>query len=128
MSTFDLNKLRLRSNSTERDKTQPIPERKVERKRRCQKFLKGPVPLPWLLVASKLPGKALAVGIAIWFRSGLTGSQTISLPSTLLSLFGVNRHSKRRALDALEEASLIAVDRRSGRNPSITIIEVPEEL
>ena len=34
-------------------------------------FLKGPIPLPWLAVAATLPGKALAVGIIIWFLQGI---------------------------------------------------------
>lgn len=35
-------------------------------------FLKGPIPLPWLQGAARLPGKALHVGVVLWFLSGLT--------------------------------------------------------
>ena len=78
------------------------------------------------MAAARLPGKAFVIGIVIWYRIGLTRSPTITLSSTVLSRFGVDRHAKRRGLEALERASLIAVDRRSGKNPSITILEAPE--
>jgi hypothetical protein len=127
MDTIDPNKLMLPTISTGETKASNLPERKVEPQKQRQKFLKGPVPLPWLMTASKLPGKALAVGIALRFRQGLTGAPTIALPSTLLSRFGVDRHAKRRALDALEQNGLIAVDRQPGKNPVVTILKGPDE-
>jgi hypothetical protein len=38
--------------------------------KRTDRFLKGPVPMPWLATAARLPGKALAVGIALWRLGG----------------------------------------------------------
>ena len=40
------------------------PKRVYEKKK--GHFLKGPIPMPWLIVAGNLPGKALHVGIALW--------------------------------------------------------------
>ena len=34
-------------------------------------FVMGPIPLAWLGPATRLPGKALAVGLAIWYLRGL---------------------------------------------------------
>jgi hypothetical protein len=52
------------------DKEQaPAPNTKKKRPyrpRRAERFLRGPVPWPWLVRAMALPGKALAVGLILW--------------------------------------------------------------
>jgi hypothetical protein len=105
-----------------------IPTRKVvlpnEEKQvvnRNHRFLKGPIPFPYLLKASKLPGRALHVFIIIWFLHGVTKNKTFSLKNSLLREFGVQRHAGYRALNELEKAGLISVVRCKGRNPQITI-------
>ena len=125
MSKFDPKKFQINSALNGDDQTHLYQERKVEGTIRRQ-FLKGPIPLPWLMRASRLPGRANVVGIVIWFRVGLCKSKTITLTTTILSLFGVDRHAKRRSLKALELAGLISVVRCSGKNPTITVIEVSE--
>ena len=90
--------------------------------KRLNHFLKGPSPLSWLTQAGRLPGRALHVGMAIWYRCGLEKSLTVSVSSKVLSEFGVDRFAKRRALDALAEAKLISVVHHHGRNPIATII------
>src|SRR5262249_29761549 len=77
-----------------------------------EKFLKGPVPLPWLQVATRQKGKALHVGVGLWFWAGVKKTRTISLNLTRLEGdFGIRRHSASRALRALEEARLVSVSR-----------------
>jgi hypothetical protein len=127
MNGFNPNKFRLSWNPTNQPVESRIKERRVGPKHQSHKFLKGPVPLPWLMAAAQLPGKALAVGIALWFRSGLERSEKVTVPTTLLTLFGVNRHAKGRALLALERASLIAVERCHGKNPVVRLLEAPGE-
>jgi len=87
-----------------------------------KRFLKGPIPLNWLGTAAKQSGKALHVGIALWFLSGLKRSREIALSQSTLSLFGVTRHSGYRGLTELENAGLVSVDRHPGRNPVVTIL------
>ena len=85
-------------------------------------FLKGPIPLPWIIRASALTGKALHVGIALWFYSGLTRSKEIAINLTALQEWGIQRDTARRGLSALEKAGLVTVQRRPGRKPSVKII------
>ncbi len=66
-------------------------------------FLKGPIPLPWITRASALTGKALHVGIALWFYSGLTKSKEIALNLTALQEWGIQRDTARRGLEAMLE-------------------------
>jgi hypothetical protein len=98
------------------------PQRKGRRPR--QEFIRGPLPVPWLAQAAALPGRALAVALAIWFRSGIEGSRTVTLFPSAIEKFKVNRFSAYRALAALEQAGLIAVTRQRGRSPSVTIIDL----
>jgi len=93
-------------------------------KRIYGRFLKGPVPLNWLMTTSRLPGKTLEVGIALWFLSGVNKNLSVRLSNKLLSEFGINRYAKHRALRVMEEANLISVFRKPGRSPVVTILEL----
>jgi hypothetical protein len=83
--------------------------------------LRGPIPLDWLSAAARLPGKSLHVGIALWFMGGLLKSRIVTLSNITSLRFGLNRNAKYRALAWLEEAGLIAVERKLGRAPIVTI-------
>lgn len=87
-------------------------------------FLKGPIPLAWLSIASKLPGKApLAVALSIMFEVGRRKQTEIVLTSAICERFGVNRKSKYRGLHALEDVGLVSVERRPRKNPIVTVLE-----
>lgn len=105
---FDLSRIPLRKNPP--------------RHRKGEKFLKGPIPLTWLQHAAALPGKALAVSVAIWFLAGISNNRTVKLSGKLLRNFGLNRWAGYRALNALESAGLVKVNRRRGRCPEVTLV------
>jgi len=110
-----------------------IPERLSEdsKRRRAKKvkrdkqaFVRGPIPLSWVQEASRLPGKALAVAMAVYYRDGFEGKrEPVAITGKLLEGFGVNTKAGYRALAALEQAGLIAVERHRGRCPRVTLIE-----
>ena len=45
-------------------------EKQPPRHKPGEKFLKGPIPWPWIESAGALPGKALAIGLAVWRKAG----------------------------------------------------------
>ena len=92
-----------------------------ESPRSREPFVKGPIPLWWLTSAARLPGKALAVGVALWYRAGLKKSRTVRGSWRLWDSFGVGRTAVYRSLRQLEDAGLIRVERQNGKNPVITI-------
>jgi hypothetical protein len=102
--------------------------RRRESAQRChEQFIKGPIPLWWVKRAAKLPGKALVVGMAIWFLRGVTGTvEGIAVTDKLAAGFGVNRKVRYRAITALEKEGLICVDRRKGRSPRVTLVLVAD--
>jgi hypothetical protein len=95
--------------------------RRPPRPLRGEYFLRGPVPLQWLERSGQCPGKALHVGIVLWFQAGLTGKREIPLGRKELARFGVSRYSASRALIAMELAGLISVIRLLGRKRIVTI-------
>jgi hypothetical protein len=85
------------------------------------RFLKGPIPFTHLAGAARLPGHALTVLLAIYHQTTLTKKDWVTLPKGLMSELGVSRDSKARALHALQEASLVAVERCKGRTARVTL-------
>jgi len=91
--------------------------------RRAGAFLKGPIPLKWLARASALPGKSLAVGLAIWYCAGLRQRQDdLTLCRSTLDRFGVSRQAGYRGLRLLEQAGLVAAVRQRGCCPRVDIL------
>ena len=78
------------------------------------RFLKGPIPMPEIIAATNLPGKALAIYLAIRHQIDLSQQREVSVPKGLLEDMGVDRDSKSRGLKALERAGLIRVVRKKG--------------
>ncbi len=94
-----------------------------QQQRRHGAFVRGPVPVRWLASAAVLPGRALAVGMAVWFLVGIRQSRkALSVCSTLLERFGVSRKAGYRGLLALEQAGLVKVERHRGRCPRVTVL------
>ena len=86
------------------------------------RYLKGPVPWPWIVAAARLPGKALIVGLCLWRLAGAKRDRTVILGNVDLEAFAVDRSAKSRALGALERAGLINIARQPGRLPTITLV------
>lgn len=120
----DLDRLRLSAEQTDSKSTTATKVVSKQPPARFKgEFLRGPIPLAWLTVAANLPGKALAVALAIWFESGRRrGSKTIILTTAILDRFAVGRKAKYRALQHLENAGLVVVNRQPRRNPVVTIL------
>ena len=118
---LDPERLRLPPGATE----QPAKKPRLPRHRAGEGFLRGPVPLAWLLRACRLSPKALAVALALWYKAGLLGnSPEVVASSNLLKRFGVSaRRTQYQALADLERAGLVSVHRGRGRCPRVTILE-----
>ena len=86
-------------------------------------FFAGPVNWSWLAKAGGLPGKAFQVAVALRHQGKLEKQNKISFGNTFLKQMNINRDAKRRALAELEGAGLISVQRETGKNPVVTIIE-----
>lgn len=86
-------------------------------------FLKGPIPGDWLHIASGLPGRSLHVGMAVWFKHGLTKRNQFHITCNERKKFNIPPDAFRRGVDHLENSGLIQVERRIGRPTLITILK-----
>jgi hypothetical protein len=87
----------------------------------AHKFIKGKIPFDWMACANALPGKAGAVGLAIWFLHGVKNSLTFSMTREAMQLAGCQRQAMYSALDALEHAGLIRQSRRAGSRVEVIL-------
>jgi DNA-binding transcriptional ArsR family regulator len=74
-----------------------------------------------IAAAAQLPGKALAVYLAIRHRTDLTRKNAVKLPAGLMRDLGVSKDAKARALRQLEAAGMITVRRQDGQSPIIAL-------
>ncbi len=99
--------------------------RSIKRQSKAKDPYVRTIPLSWICMASSLPGKALHVGIVIWFLFGVNRSQTIILTRKWLNNFGLTPETGRRGLLALESAELVPVERCGKKCPTVTLEEPP---
>jgi hypothetical protein len=86
MYLLDPERLRLPPGATR----QPTKRTRLPRHRAGEEFLRGPIPLAWLLRACRLSPKALAVALALWFKAGMSkNSPEVVASPGLLRRFGV---------------------------------------
>jgi hypothetical protein len=96
---------------------------KPPRHKAGQHFLKGPIPWNWVSKAAQLHGKALHVGICLWYLAGLKISRVVPMSMERLLELGVNRFAAYRGLKALEEAGLVRVARHKGRLSKVELLD-----
>ena len=85
--------------------------------------LYGPIPWAWLLPALRLSGPALQVAMACWIMVGWERSAEFELGLSAWAELGLSRFSAGRGLECLRGSGLVSVARRSGRSPSVSILD-----
>src|SRR5262249_5092576 len=86
------------------------------------KFIAGPIDVPWVCQASRLGVKALLVGLALWHLKGLRRSNSFTFSNLIVEEWGIQPDAKSRALRKLEKAGLITVERKGKHSPRVTLI------
>jgi hypothetical protein len=102
-----------------RRKTNPNPLRV-----RDGKFVKGPIPLPWLQTALSVGGKSGSLAWALWWLAGLEKSSLVALTDQVVLEFGFSRKTADRLLKRFESLGLVQVDRHRGRCPRVHLLDV----
>ena len=87
------------------------------------RFIKGPIPYEWMKKANQLRGKAGSVGLALWFLSGVNRAKRFKVTRAVEDLTRADRKTIYRAIDALEAAGLIMLERSEGTRPVVTLLD-----
>lgn len=102
---------------------QRLDDHSISGVRSTERFLQlSQAPLDWLQRAAQLPGKALAVGLAIWALAIAVKTKTVMVTPAIVQGFGVDAAAKSRALSALAKAELITLESRKGKFPIATLL------
>lgn len=99
------------------------PSKRPPRHKRGERFIMGPLPLSWFAAAAKLRGRALHVGMVLWWLAGMKKDRTVKWEPSAAEPWGLDYQAAYRGLRALETAGLVSQDRRRGRCPVVTILE-----
>jgi hypothetical protein len=118
MEDFNIEDYRISRVEVSETKTPPPTVKKYN------KFIKGPLPLDWFIVAAGLPCGATHVALVLWYLAGLKKNMTVSLPNKPLKEMKIGKNTKSRALKALVGAGLIKVVQKRGNSPVVTILEI----
>ncbi len=78
-------------------------------------------PADWLATAAQLPGKALAVALALQWLACLRQSHSVVFDRMASTRFHISRDATYDGLRRLEEAALVTVERSPGRAPTVTV-------
>lgn len=91
------------------------------------KYIRNP-PLLWTLAAADLGPTPAKVGALLWYLAGLRQGRRDALEFTprIWKGYITDRQAVSRALQKLEGAGLIVVDRRRGRSPAVSLLEAPQ--
>lgn len=88
-------------------------------------FVKGPIPLDWLQLASRCGKLSISVAVLLWYQHGLQrGQGPIRVTHRLLDHFGIHPRTAKRVLAAMAEANLITVRFRRGASPVVLQIHL----
>lgn len=127
MSAFELDDYRLDPGSMTVADVLPRERRhRVPRHKPGERFLRGPIPLDWLIAAGRLTGRALHVALAIWYQAGRQRKGEVGFSARLpADLFEMDRSTATRALRDLERAGLVQVTWAPGRAPRVRLLDAP---
>jgi hypothetical protein len=89
--------------------------------RRAEHYLKGPIRIADVHAAAKMGGSCLALLLAIHHRWTVTKLDAVTLPSSFLANFAIDRNAKARALKRLEAAGFITVKRIPGHSALVQL-------
>lgn len=88
-------------------------------------FIKGPIPMAWIKVASRCGYRAEAVALLVWFAAGLQKSNPCRLTPKVLAELHVHPRTARRILERFMAAGIVNVQFHRGRSPLVTITTPP---
>ena len=101
--------------------TKAATKRAVKRQRATGRFVIAPVE-GVVSAGAAFEDRRMLVWLFLVYQARLEGGTSVRLTNQALSVWGVDRQTKYRALRSLEVAGLISVERRGKRSPQVTLL------
>jgi len=87
-----------------------------------QRFIKGPIPVPWMAEAFALTPSAAKCALALYYQLGLSGSDEFKIEPARFRELAIDDTARRRGLRDLEKAGLIRLQKQTSKSPTIKMI------
>lgn len=100
----------------------------IQKPKQLEPFLRGPIPIRWIQLATQCGSSALVVGIILWFQRGLCKKDRVPLNLSKLAPYGLSRGTAGKALTRLETHGLVKVERSKGRKQFVHILKIKPEV
>ncbi len=97
-----------------------LKERKM--RKRKGRFVKGPLSWPSVTAAARCHPRALEILLAVKMLNDVSGQQEATISTEMATDLGITKHSKGRAIAALENAGIVRVNRKRGRLLRISLL------
>lgn len=119
---MDLEKILLPATTMEVNKS-PMACRETK-KALTVPFLRGPIPMPWLVIAHQQGFAALTVGIYLWHQYFIRKQTVLKIGlNDFGRSFQLSREQARRGIRRLESVGLVKVRHLAGCKSSIELID-----
>jgi hypothetical protein len=119
-SKFDLERLKLTAETVHLGRQLPRESAKILKRR--QHFVQ--VPLVWLERLRGASGKTFEIALHLQYLDWTHHGCPFTLAHGMLGIDGIPRGSKWRLLLELERRGIILIERRNGKSPRITMIDL----
>ena len=86
-----------------------------------ERFIRGPIPLEWMKLASRCGNRADAVAVLLWYAAGLQRTNPVKLSKSILAELRVHPKTAKRVLLRMADLGLLHVEFHRGRSPVVTL-------
>lgn len=101
-------------------------QRMRQKARIRKRFIKGPIPVPWMAKAFSLTPSAEKCAVALCYQRGLYRKDEFKIEPARFRELGIDETARRRGLNELERAGLISLQKRASKTPVVKLIGLVE--
>lgn len=88
------------------------------------RFVKGPIPLNWLQVASRCGRRGVELGLLLWYAAGWQRTNPVKLTKVIRMEFNIGDKTTKRILVQMQDEGIVDVEFHRGRSPLVTLRSV----
>ncbi|MDF1659430.1 MAG: hypothetical protein P1U58_17575 [Verrucomicrobiales bacterium] len=90
------------------------------------RFIKGPIPVPWIAKAFSLTPSAEKCAVALCYQRGLCRKHEFKIEPARFRELGIDDTARHRGLRALDQASLIRLQKQTSKTPAVELTGIIE--
>lgn len=88
------------------------------------RFIKGPIPLDWMKIASRCGRRGVELGLLLLYAAGWQKKSSVKFTSSIREELKIGEKTTKRILVQMQREGIIEVDFHRGRAPLVTLLPV----